>query len=152
MLPHHVYKHYYDQLCQECEDEMVSQEEVHEEGGKCGTCDKVMCEDCRDGQNCNLCLQLLEDDEEPEEDNTAVCSTCEKKCPHCPDHLVFHPYCFTVHSRDCNATTRAHREIKEINDRLNEIGREAQRMVEEHDRLVQDRARIILQNPGIVRR
>lgn len=54
MLPHYEYEHYYDQLCEYCEDEMVSQDERLEEGGECYSCDKTICENCREDQQCSF--------------------------------------------------------------------------------------------------
>jgi hypothetical protein len=90
MLPPYEYKHYYDQLCEECEDEMVSQDEVTEEGGQCGECQKVMCEDCREGRECDICSEKLENGDD--ETSAAVCKKCTVKCKSCPD-LLFHRSC-----------------------------------------------------------
>lgn len=116
MLPHYQYKHYYDEMCGECEDKMVEQDEVYEEGGHCGECDKVMCEDCREDSNCDVCQQKIEDDDgDCAKDATAVCRSCLKKCRSCPG-LKFHRSCRAEHKRSCNRLSRARRELAEVEE------------------------------------
>lgn len=104
MLPDYQYKHYYDQLCDACEDEMVSQDERFEEGGECTSCNKVLCQNCREDQQCFAC-------------GDTVCASCAEHCVHCPT-LKFHEACLIEHTSTCNALTRAQRELEELEDTI----------------------------------
>ncbi|CAJ1951152.1 unnamed protein product [Cylindrotheca closterium] len=87
MLPHYQYKHYYDQLCDCCEDAMVTLDERQEEGGECGGCEKTMCEDCHEGQQCGRC-------------DVTFCNSCVISCEFCDDEL-FCGHCLEDHQQNC---------------------------------------------------
>lgn len=42
LLSSYQYKHYYDELCQFCEDEMITQDERCNEGGECKECNRIV--------------------------------------------------------------------------------------------------------------
>lgn len=120
MLPDYQYRHYYDEMCGECEDEMVSQDEVTEEGGRCGECEMVMCEGCREGRSCNWCQETFEEEDfDNAKVSVAVCETCAVRCEHCPD-LLFHPSCLVNHRCGCTHVSRAQRALSEIEEEIEE--------------------------------
>ncbi|CAJ1939660.1 unnamed protein product [Cylindrotheca closterium] len=102
MLPHYQYEHYYDQLCECCENEMVSQDERLEEGGECKKCHKTMCEDCREGELCDECEET-------------ICDNCAGSCEFCPN-VKFCEDCLGEHKQGCSRLTRAERKLEKLNE------------------------------------
>ena len=103
MHPYH-YNRYYDQLCEFCENEMVSQEERFEEGGECKQCKKTMCEDCREGEQCTECGET-------------VCVGCVGYCQFCNDSR-FCEDCLAEHQQQCTRLTRAERKLETLTESL----------------------------------
>lgn len=133
MLPDYEYKHYYDQKCEECEDAMVGQDEIYEDGGQCGECQKVMCEDCREDSSCYVCTKKMEEDEDGWKD-IAVCGACTRTCDSCPN-LTFHRSCLAEHKRTCNKMARAKRALSEAEEKVEEKEHELKRMKRRCDEL-----------------
>jgi len=101
MLPSYQYKHYYDELCQFCEDVMVTQDERCEEGGECKECNRVICEGCREDKLCEECEE-------------AICDSCNGSCKFCPDSR-FCEDCLDEHKQSCTRVRRAERKLDKLN-------------------------------------
>lgn len=100
MLPKYEYDHYYDELCQFCENEMVTPDE----GGECTDCKEVICEDCRNELECAGCAET-------------ICEGCVGYCNFCSD-LRFCEECLGEHEQECTRMSRAERHLETLTESL----------------------------------
>ena len=116
MLPDHVYRNYYNEPCDDCQQVDINKGQTcpsaEDEWAVCGQCNNLLCEDCM-GNVCDIC-------------DEHICSRCTAECEHCDD-LIFHDGCKRQHTDNCNTISRAVRSVERASEELRTKERELER-------------------------
>ena len=124
MLPHYQYTHYYDEPCEICEEELVSNEpDGHQ---TCVACNKITCDDCIG--TCYICEENVDDDED--DDIPLMCKECMLTCTACgingSGSFMYHPSCAAKHRKNCNPIGRTKRAYLAAKDEVESLERQLQ--------------------------
>ena len=114
MLPDHIYRNYYNELCGECEQVTVNKGQRRWVGWLRAMRQTTLWE-----LHGKLVWNLR---------GAYFCSVCKAECTHCQD-LIFHKKCLRQHTNSCNTLSRATRKLEKASELLRNKESELQRAI-----------------------